>query len=105
LQNRLIKWADTLERWWSEKRGENLIFATVQNHLHTTRIARECEATRDMLDDEPMTRRYLGENEVAGISRQITRRRALIGDASRVVDVPRQRGFCGGIDDNDVAGR
>ena len=58
-----------------------------------------------MLDDEPMTRRYLGENKVAGVSRQITRRRALIRDASGVIDIPRQRGFRRGIDDNDVAGR
>src|SRR6516162_1024276 len=58
-----------------------------------------------MLDNEPMILGYRGKIESAGVCIQDTRRRDLIGDASGVVDTPRQRGFRRGIDDNDVAGR
>ena len=58
-----------------------------------------------MLDNEPMIFGYRGKIEATEVSIQDAFRRALIGDAPRVVDAPRQRRTGRRIDHVDLGSR
>ena len=58
-----------------------------------------------MLDNEPVIFGYRGKIESAGVCIQDARRRALVGDAPRIVHAPRQRRTGRRIDHVDLGSR